>query len=184
MFVVWDAGLARLEGLLEVVPAGQAHELRLSASYDPPWAATLIADRAVLRRIAEAALGDFLLTVARSVPGSVDAGAAVRRRHVLIEDEDPAWQRVMAALADGEDCEFDGCQGPALVPGGCPVLRGDTCPKVDWADTVLHSLDDRRPDNAELLDRLKQHWPGVSATTVPGEPPTHCLTRHPDLQPC
>jgi hypothetical protein len=129
-FVVWDAELARLEGLLEVVPTGTGQELRLSVSYEPPWAASATANRSVLRRMAEAAVEEFLHTVARTVQAPSDTEATSRRR-VLIEDEDLAWHRVIVSLATDEDAEFDGCPGPAFVAGGCPVLRGEVCAKVE-----------------------------------------------------
>lgn len=177
VFVTWDARFARLEGLLEVVPTtGADFELRLSASYDPPWAACAVADRSVLRRMAEAGLRDFLRTLERAIRAPSEIGGTALRR-VLIEDEDLAWHRVMASLAGDDDCEFDGCPGPALVAGGCPVLRGETCEKVEWADSILHSLDDTQPDNALLLARLNERWPEATLTLLPGDRPTRCLTR-------
>ena len=176
VFVVWDAELARLEGLLEVVPTATGHELRLSLSYEPPWAASATANQSVLRRMAEAAVEEFLLTVTRTVEAPSDTEATVRRR-ILIEDEDLAWHRVVVSLAADEDCEFDGCPGPAFVAGGCPVVRGEVCSKVEWADTILHSLDGGHPDNALLLDRLREQWPDGAETMLPADRPTRCLTR-------
>ena len=176
VFMVWDAGLARLEGVLEVVPTGTTYELRLSASYDPPWGASATTDRSVLLRMAEAAVEDFLHTVERTVLTSSDTERTVQRR-VLVEDEDLAWHRVLASLATDEDTEFDGCPGPAFVAGGCPVLRGEACSKVEWANTIFHSLDGDRPDNALLLERLRNQWPDAAATMLPADRPTHCLIR-------
>jgi hypothetical protein len=179
MFVAWDAHLARLEGELEVVPNGLGNQLRLCASYEPPWAATLTG-RSALRPMAEEAVRDFLEQAASA--GEQAAIAARTRRRVLIEDEDLAWQRLVVELTEAGEFEFDGCRGPLLARGGCPALRGESCPKVEWADVILNSLNGCHPANAKLLETLKQGVPDASLTVIAGEPATHCLTRNRDLQ--
>ena len=99
------------------------------------------------------------------------------RQRVLIEDENPAWYRLVTRLVNAEEYEFAYCRGPFLVEGGCPILRGEPCPKVEWADSILHSLDEREPCNVALLEALKRRDPGMVQTTLPGKPTTYCLTR-------
>ena len=176
--ILWDAGRARLEGRLEIVPDGAVTEVRVNAAYEPPLGATLVAGRAVLRRMVHRALQDF---IHRAVAGDRNAAGDERRR-LLIEDEDPAWHRVIVGLAGSDEWEFDGCAGPARAPGGCPVLRGDVCPKVEWADVILNSLDGDCPDNAALLVRLQDAWPDAAVKLVPSSPVTHCLIREPGLK--
>jgi hypothetical protein len=172
VFVHWDAHFSRLDGELEVLPEGAARtRLRLGASYEPSWAATL-ADRRALERVAGEAVLEFLLEVAAPA-----APTTVPRRRILVEDEDPAWYHLMVRLADADGYEFTSCRGPALVEGGCPVLRGEACPKVEWADTILHSLDQRQPANAALLRSLERRSSELDATRLDGKPPTYCFTR-------
>ena len=175
IFVHWDAHYARLEGELEVAPAGpEGSRLHLRASYEPSWAAAL-GDRHTLQKLADEAVGAFLRQVATSLPQP--AVAARPRRRVLIEDEDPAWYDLMVRMADADEYEFASCQGPFLAEGGCPLLQGLPCPKAEWADTILHSLDQRQPANAAVLAALQRRFPDAVLTTLDGEPATYCFTR-------
>jgi hypothetical protein len=99
------------------------------------------------------------------------------RQRILVEDEDPAWHRLVAGLAAVDEYEFDYCRGPLLVEGGCPILQGGACPKMEWADSILYSLDQREPCNAALLEALRGCGAGVIETALSGQPPTICLTR-------
>jgi hypothetical protein len=185
LFVRWDAHHARFEGDIELIPTGPyACRLRLSASYEPSWPVghddrvtlQVMADeagRAFLRRLAASAAWPAVPLPAESLVTS--AGSA--RRRVLIEDEDPAWHQLMVRLCDPGEYEFASCRGPLLTEGGCPVLRGENCPKVEWADTILHSLDRRWPVNAAVLGALKRRWPDGALALIDGEPTTFCLNR-------
>lgn len=185
VFVRWEAHFSRLEGELEAVPAGPgASQLRLTASYEPAWAASL-KDRRTLARLACDAARVVLEQVAAAATPAVMAEltppvpepAGVSRHRVLIEDEDPAWHHFLAQMADTDAYEFNSCRGPFLADGGCPVLRGEPCPKVEWADTVLHSLDPRQPANGAVLDAVRRRYPDFVPSMLGGEPATFCLTR-------
>jgi len=175
--VLWTAGAARLEGRLEVVPDGTVTELRLSAAYEPPWGATLVAGRVALRRVVSRGLRDMLERLVADDDRHSDG-----RRRVLLEDADPVWQRIVVGLVEGDEWEFDGCGGPARAPGGCPVLRGESCAKVDAADVIVHSLDGAERVNAVLREALLELWPDAAVTPVPGERPASCLIRDPGVK--
>jgi hypothetical protein len=185
IFVHWDARHARFEGELVATSFGRyASRLELSASYIPVWPVTTLdrvtlqvmaeeAGRALLRRLAAGAVGPF-------VPLPMEAAAATagspERWRVLIEDEDPAWHQLIARLCDPGEYDFMACPGPALAEGGCPLLSGEPCPKLEWADTVLHSLDPAEPANAAVLAGLRRKWADGSLTLIGGEPPTYCFS--------
>ena len=99
------------------------------------------------------------------------------RRRVLIEDENPALYHLMIRFCPAGEYEFAACQGPFVVAGGCPVLRGEPCPKVEWADTILNLLDHREPANAALLHALRRRLGDAAATTLDTNPSTYCFTR-------
>lgn len=105
-----------------------------------------------------------------------DPSAAAAVRRILIEDEDPAWYRLMIELSDPDEYEFVSCRGP-LAPGGCPVLEGESCPKVEWADTILHSLDVREPANRAVLATLRRDWREMPLPACHAGPETHWLDR-------
>lgn len=185
LFVRWIARHARLEGELEVIAAGPyAARLRLTACYEPPRPAVL-GDRQTLQAMADEAVRAFLRRLAAgaarpAVPLPADSSAPTAgraRRRVLIEDEDPAWHHLMVQLCDAGDYEFASCRGPLLIAGGCPLLRGRPCPKLDWADTILNGLDRCQPANAALLEALKDTWPDSWLTVIDGTPATYCLSR-------
>lgn len=76
--------LPSLEGDLEVAAMGQDHtQLAISARYQPPlgWVGT-VADRALMRRVAEATVKDFLDRVAHAVEAIIGESVA--------ENETPA----------------------------------------------------------------------------------------------
>jgi hypothetical protein len=192
ILVCWDAHFARLEGELEVASsAAGANQIRLTASYEPAWAAAAVQDRRTLQRLSGRAVRGFLEQVAataapgetaeptRPVPESSVPGT---KHRVLIEDEDPAWHQFIVDMADADEYEFASCRGPFLADGGCPVLRGETCPKVEWADTILHSLDRTQPANGALWDALQRRNPDFAPTMLGGQPATFCLTRR-DMSP-
>lgn len=73
-------------------------------------------------------------------------------RPPLILDVNPnpealAWQR---GLLKDMSIPVVGCCGPELS-GGCPLLRGEHCPKVDAADGVIFQLDLDRPEHRRIL---------------------------------
>jgi len=78
---------------------------------------------------------------------------------VLVEDPDPAWQRMMASLLHehGYDAVF--CTGPEALPGGCSLTNNRTCPHVETADVILNSLDLERADNRAVLAALRTAYP-------------------------
>ena len=186
MFVCWKARHARFEGELAVIACGRyAGHLELRVSYKPLWPVAFMdrvtlqvmaaeAGRALLRRLAAGAAWPF-------VPSPVEAPATTgnppQRRRVLIEDEDPAWHQLMAQLCDPEEFEFLSCRGPQLNEGGCPLLSGEPCPKLEWADTVLHSLDRGQAANAAVLAGLKRAWPDGLVAVLDGQPATYCMSR-------
>jgi len=183
VLVRWDAGHGRFRGELDVVAAGpSASRLGFSAVYEASW--TRPVDRATLQVMADEAGRAFLHRLAAGaaspvVPVPAGFGAVSGpsgRRRVLIEDEDPAWPDRIGQLCE-RDYEFTSCRGPLLTEGGCPLLRGEACPKLEWADTVVHSLDRRQPANAALWGRLKWTWPDGSLVAVEGRSPTHCISR-------
>ena len=185
VWVAWIASRARLEGevtVVETVPGRS--DVCFTAAYEPAWAATF-RYRTELAQMAQAAGQAFLRRVVGAFHGATAAGPGDRaglpdvRRRVLIEDEDPAWHRAMMELAGTDAYEFDTCPGPLAAPGGCPLLSGELCPKVEWADIILNSLDPDEPANRRLVRALKRAWPEASLTTVPGTPVTRCLTRRP-----
>ena len=98
-------------------------------------------------------------------------------RRILIEEEDPAWYRVMVKTSDPEEYEFLSCRGPLLEPGGCPVLQGDQCSNVEWADTILQRLDTREPANRAVLATLKRDWHEMPLPASDAGPSTHWLDR-------
>lgn len=98
-------------------------------------------------------------------------------RRILIEDEDPAWYRSMVDVSDLDEYEFVSCRGPRLIPGGCPVIEGRSCPKVEWADSILHSLDPRESANRAVLATLKQEWHEMPLPPAEGGPAAHWLDR-------
>jgi hypothetical protein len=182
VFVRWDGRHTMLEGEIEVVPVGPGTgRLRLTAAYEPPWSAALC-DRDSLQRMAHDAAHAFLEAAAggpRRLPTRAaavpDPSTAARR--ILIEDEDPAWYRLMIELSDPDEYDFVSCRGPLLAPDGCPVLDGDSCPKVEWADTILHSLDVREAANRAVLTTLKRDWHEMPLPACEGSPATHWLDR-------
>ena len=48
-----------------------------------------------------------------------------------------------------------GCRGPSAI-GDCPILRGESCSKIEAADGVLFQLDLDRPDHRGILGRYKK----------------------------
>ncbi|MEW6470880.1 MAG: hypothetical protein AB1679_01295 [Actinomycetota bacterium] len=185
IFLRWEAHFSRFEGELEVIPAGPGlSHLRLTASYEPAWAASL-KDRRTLAGLARDAARTVLEQVAAATPtvtsppdGPVlQPATGVSKHRVLIEDEDPTWHEFLVHMADADEYEFASCRGPFLADGGCPVLRGEPCPKVEWADTVLHSLDPRQPANGAVIDAIRRRYPDFAPTMLGGEPATFCLTR-------
>jgi hypothetical protein len=98
-------------------------------------------------------------------------------RRIVVEDEDLEWYRMMVELADPEEYELVPCRGPVLEPGGCPVLEGGRCPKIEWADTIVHTLDPREPANRAILATLKNDWHEMPLPACPGGPTTHLLDR-------
>jgi len=73
-----------LEGSLEVSPLGHASQLAVSGEYQPPGAAVgRISDRAVLHRIAQATVKDFVQRTASVLP--------TLTRKETAESEDPEF---------------------------------------------------------------------------------------------
>jgi hypothetical protein len=187
ILVCWDAHFARLEGELEVASSTSgASQLRLTASYEPAWAAAALQDRRTLQRLSGQAVRAFLEQLATTAPPVVPAepprpvpapSVLATKHRVLIEDEDPAWHQFIIDMADADEYEFASCRGPFLADGGCPVLRGETCPKVEWADSILHSLDRTHPANGALWDALQRRNPDFAPTVLGGQPAAFCLTR-------
>jgi hypothetical protein len=185
MFLRWKAHHARFEAELEAVACGRyAGRLELRASYKPLWPVafmdrvtleemTVEAGRALLRRLAAPAAWPFV--PAMEPPATT--GNPRERRRVLIEDEDPAWHQLMEQLCDPAEYEFVSCRGPDLNEGGCPLLSGEPCPKLEWADTVLHSLNRGRPANVAVLAGLQRKWPDSLVAVLDGEHATYCVTR-------
>lgn len=96
---------------------------------------------------------------------------------IVVEDEDLDWYRMMVSLSDPEEYELVSCRGPLLEPGGCPVLQGGRCSKVDWADAIVHTLDPREPANRAVLAVLKRDWHEMPLPACAGGPSTHWLDR-------
>lgn len=102
---------------------------------------------------------------------------AARARRILVEDEDPTWYRLMVKQSDPEEYEFRSCRGPLLEPGGCPMLHGESCPKIEWADTVLQNLDAREPANRSVLATLRHDWREIPLPACAGGLTMHWLDR-------
>lgn len=95
-------------------------------------------------------------------------------KRVLVEGADLAWQRFLAALLDPEDYVLDFCPGPYAIPGGCPLMGGFPCPRVDWADIVLSALDPDDPLEGRILKALPESRPGMSLIVLDADPPVVC----------
>jgi len=89
--------LPSLEGDLEVSPMGEDRaQLAISASYRPPlgWLGAL-SDRALMRRVAEATIKDFLDHVALGVEANIQAESDASRRQPVDAASQPEGPPVL-----------------------------------------------------------------------------------------
>jgi hypothetical protein len=61
--------------------------------------------------------------------------------------ETPGWEQ---DLLERHHLPVVTCCGPE-VPGGCPLLRGERCPRLEKADGVLFQLDLDRGEHRHIL---------------------------------
>jgi len=73
------------------------------------------------------------------------------RRPVILDiapdPEEAGWEQDLLARLQGR---FVSCVGPD-VEGGCPLLRGERCPKLEKADGILFQLDLDHGEDRHLL---------------------------------
>ena len=73
------------------------------------------------------------------------------RRPVILDiapnSEKAEWEHDLVARLEGR---FVSCVGPD-VEGGCPLLHGERCPKLEKADGILFQLDMDRGEDRHLL---------------------------------
>lgn len=77
-------------------------------------------------------------------------------RRVLMVDSDADTLHLDADLLVRMGLVFDSCPGPA-VTGGCPLLRGEACEKLDAADGVIFHLASQDPSSRRLMFAYMQH---------------------------
>jgi hypothetical protein len=77
--------------------------------------------------------------VPRRTWGSPSAGT--ERPRVLIEDDHQALAISDFSLFEQAGLDIAFCSGPGEGPRACPLLRGEPCPVLARAETVLHGLD-------------------------------------------
>lgn len=82
-----------------------------------------------------------------------------RRPRVLVEDPDPAWQRMLDQMLTDKGYEAVICPGPEGLAGGCSLVAQGGCLLVGSADVVLTSLNLAHPDNREVLHALSHIHP-------------------------
>lgn len=100
----------------------------------------------------------------------------MRKPVILDVNPDTEAREWESDLLERFEAHVVSCAGPDK-PGGCPLLEGKACPKVDSADGVLFQLDLDRDDHRKILslyaDRLDVP---IRAVIKPGQ-----KDRYPDL---
>lgn len=78
-----------------------------------------------------------------------------------ILDVNPDHRARRREVAFYENLEFpvEACCGPD-TEGGCPLLRGEPCPKIETADGVIFQLDLDKADHRRLLAHYVQFFEG------------------------
>ena len=63
--------------------------------------------------------------------------------------------------------EVDQCAGPA-GGGECPVMRGERCWQVDWADVLVYDVWAAGDDGGELLEDIRNLYPDIPVVMTSG----------------
>jgi DNA-binding NtrC family response regulator len=63
--------------------------------------------------------------------------------------------------------EVDQCAGPA-GGGECPVMHGQRCWQVDWADVLVYDVWAAGDDGAELLEKIRSLYPDIPVVMTSG----------------
>ena len=101
------------------------------------------------------------------------------RARVLVENADPGVAYAMQRAL--EDSAFDvlTCGGPDhLKRNRCPLVAEGRCSLVEGADVVVHGLNVNRPDQAAVLQGIRDRYPD---TPVVVEVPTPLREKHEKL---
>lgn len=68
--------------------------------------------------------------------------------------------------------EVQQCAGP-IAGGGCPVLRGESCWQVEWADLLVYDAWISGDGETELLDELRALHPDKPVMLLSGGLSSH-----------
>lgn len=77
-------------------------------------------------------------------------------RRVLMVDSDAGTLHLDADVLVRMGLVFDSCRGPE-VTGDCPLLRGESCEKLDAADGVIFHLAAQDPSRTRLMFAYMEH---------------------------
>ena len=102
-----------------------------------------------------------------------------RRARVLIENADSGEAWAMQKLLEGAAYDVQTCGGPDhLKRHRCPLVTEGKCSLVEGADVVVHGLNINRPDQAAVLQAIRDRHP---ETPVVVEVPTPVRAKHAGL---
>lgn len=101
------------------------------------------------------------------------------RARVLIENADSGEAWVMQKLLTDAAYDVQTCGGPdCLKRHRCPLVTEEKCSLVEGADVVVHGLNLERPDQAAVLQAIRDRHPD---TPVVVEVPTPIREKHANL---
>ncbi len=101
---------------------------------------------------------------------------------VLVVHHDPDQADIEVDRLRREGHEVQQCAGP--VAGPCPVLQGEPCWQVEWADLLLYDAWISGDGEPELIEDLRAMHPDKPVMLLSGGlAPSHHASHRPNRQP-